>query len=485
MKLSSNIVTIAISIILVTTSLVWNNTFLALGSTLIIGLLALLNKKCGLIMLIIYFPLRPFIIEINPSLKLIGDLVILFLLIRTVYDSRRNIKDLLKFYVFEYAYFVFCLVGTLSALFNNVDIMALITQLRAYLLIYVVFYVVKRTHINKGDITQFSLLTFVLATLISLHGIVEKISNKTLLMPEAWENWSLSATNQIRVYGLLKGPNELALYLIIAFIVSLYLLKIVEGKRVLIVYFGLTIICTTFLLTYSRGALLCLISFVIVYVLIRKEIKIFLPFFIVLLVSGVLFFSVNKISDWYLEQYVVSDTEHTTDINPEDSSNHEKGNGSNRFKEAFSEETISLSSESGRIFYVKKAIEVFKDYPILGSGFATFGGAATLKYSSPIYNEYGIGYNFYSDNQYILILAETGIFGVLSVMVIAFDLIKITWKRRIEPAISPALIFFVVATVVGSVFYNILENDSFLLYFFFVLGLVLNIYPSELKKKSD
>ena len=76
--------------------------------------------------------------------------------------------------------------------------------------------------------------------------------------------------------------------------------------------------------------------------------------------------------------------------------------------------TISINNqEDGRIYYVKKALEIFKDEPLTGYGLATFGSAATQTYSSPTYEQYNITWNFYSDNEYIQILAETGVIGLL------------------------------------------------------------------------
>ncbi|MEI2392930.1 O-antigen ligase family protein, partial [Priestia megaterium] len=85
----------------------------------------------------------------------------------------------------------------------------------------------------------------------------------------------------------------------------------------------------------------------------------------------------------------------------------ENDQGYKRYTQAFSKETVKESSSFGRVYFVKKAVEVFKDHPVIGTGFGTFGGAATLAHSSPIYKDYNIGFDFYSDNQYILTLTET------------------------------------------------------------------------------
>lgn len=289
-----------------------------------------------------------------------------------------------------------------------------------------------------------------------------------MLMPQEWQEWWLSPTNRIRVYGLLKGPNELSLYLLIAFIISLLLLKYVHGKMRYAIYAGLSLIGTTFLLTYSRGTLLTLIVFLLVYIVLNRKWKPLVSIGLVSLVSFGLFYGVNQAADQYYGHYL-SDTSYEE----QGEESETESEGGKRFKNTFSDETIGQSNTSGRIYYVKKAIEIFKDHPIIGTGFGTFGGAATLAYSSPIYENYGIETNFYSDNQYILILAETGVLGMLAILLIGYILLKITWKNRKEFS-SPLLIYLFVALIVGGTVYNILENDTFMMFYFILLGIVLN-----------
>src|SRR5690606_15665586 len=112
------------------------------------------------------------------------------------------------------------------------------------------------------------------------------------------------------------------------------------------------------------------------------------------------------------------------------------GSIAGRFGETFNEQNLALMSESGRFFYIKKGFEIFKEYPVAGSGFGSFGGSATLSYGSPIYDHYGIrsdiygGKYFYSDNQYIQIITETGIIGVILFAAFLLCMLAIFWKER-------------------------------------------------------
>jgi putative inorganic carbon (hco3(-)) transporter len=458
-----------IGILAVIAGLLIGNTKVALAISFLIAVAGILKKELGLLFLLVFIPVRPFLITVNPGFKILGDMIIFFLLARTVFDYRKDWKKLFSFHPFEWCFFAFAAIGVISALLTGVTLQAIIFQLRAYFLFYIVFYVVKRMELSLSKIRLMSITTFSVAILLSLQGIIEKISNKTMLMPQEWQEWVLSPTNRIRVYGLLKGPNELSLYLVIAFIVTLLLLKQIHGKAKYFVYIGLTLMVTTIMLTYSRGTLLTLIVFLFLYILVKRQWRPLVPIGLILLISFGLFTAVNQAANQYYDYYLAEDSG--------DMENSEKGEKVDekeevkRFKNAFSEETIGQSSTSGRIYYVKKAIEVFKDHPLIGTGFATFGGAATLSYTSPIYDDYEIENSFYSDNQYILILVETGILGVLSILITSYFLLMIIVKQRKE-FYWPLLVYLFTAVIVGGTVYNILENDTFMLYFFLLLGIV-------------
>lgn len=472
---------VLISLILVAIALVTGNTIIGLAATVLIAGMAFMNKQAGIILLIIFIPVRPFLIELNPSLKLLGDLIIGLLLIKTFIDNRKQIKSLFQFEKFELFFFAFLIIGTISAFLTGVDIKAIITQIRTYALFYIVYYIVKRMDFNEKHIKTFASTTFIVAVVLSIHGIVEKLFNKTVLLPQAWIDsyWWLSWTNYIRVYGLMKGPNEFSLYLVIAFITSLYLLKFMDGKNKYMIYSGLTLIATVFLLTYSRGTMLSILVFLPIYILLTRKIKPLIPLVVIVGIAIVLFAGFGKYSDYHYATYV--DPETVDEPVNEDEPDSSGKPASNRYKDTFSEEFRDLSSSTGRLYYVEKSVEIFKDHPVIGTGFGTFGGAATLAYSSPIYEEYGIDWEFYSDNQYILLLTETGIVGVLAIVLIGISIILFIWPFRKGNTVSPLLLYLIIGIVTGGLVYNILENDTFMLYFFIVLGY---IYHQHSKHKE-
>lgn len=466
-----------ISFVLIILSLLIGSTKLALLISGIFFIFTLLNREAGIFLLISIVSFRPFLIELNPGLKITGDFIILALLLSVIFLHRKHLATLFKFEPLELAFFAFLAVGTISALLTGVGLASIIIQIRAYVLFYIVYYVVKRLEFSPHFIKRGLLFTFLIGIVLSLQGIVEKISDKTLLMPEAWTQWTLSETNAIRVYGLLKGPNELALYLIISFILSLYLLHQYAGFKKVMIYVGLSIIGTTFLLTYSRGAFLAVLVFLILYVICFRNIKRLVPIILIGLTSVVFFFGINQAATMYEQSQSVNEDHHEAKSQSEHQQKKKKkkenDQGYKRYTQAFSKETVKESSSFGRVYFVKKAVEVFKDHPVIGTGFGTFGGAATLAHSSPIYKDYNIGFDFYSDNQYILTLTETGIIGVIILFVFVFGFFIKTIKsyKQLETPYAITTLFFFSTLLVGGTVYNILENDTFMLYYFLLFAI--------------
>lgn len=465
--ITNRLYSILIGIFLIIIGLFIPSPAIAVVICLLLAAVVLYDEKLAILFLIITIPIRPFLMVYNSGFKLIGDILIFFLLLKTVYNYRNNLRSLFRFNILEIAFILFLAVGAISAFMTGVTPMAIIMQVRAFFLYFLLYYIVKRMQITEKDVNGFVLTTFITAVVLSIHGLVEKLSVRTLLLPELWANMNLSPTNRIRVYGLISGPNELALFLLISFLLGFYLLARSDGKTKTFLTIGMTLIFSVFLLTYSRGAVLVLGAFFIVYLLVYRRIHHFKSIIIILLASAVMFFAVTNVTN-YIDKHLI---DHTVDKTQQpDKKGGKKDNGLHRFTGALSEENLELSNADGRVYYVKKSIEVFKDRPIIGYGFATFGGAATMTYSSPIYKQYGIAWNFYSDNQYIQLLAETGIIGIILIGIFFICLVRITWALRKGYIFSPMLLFFLVGGIVSGVVYNILENDVFMMYYFIILG---------------
>ncbi|PJN92191.1 hypothetical protein CVN76_00805 [Bacillus sp. mrc49] len=260
-----------------------------------------------------------------------------------------------------------------------------------------------------------------------------------------------------------------ALYLSIQLFLSFFLFRSLKKYKVL-VFLASILLAGTLLLTYSRGTMIAF-GFAALIFLFWTRNKSFLTYSLgacllgLLLIYYPVLFASNKVE---LSAAVPMDN---LVIGSNTASDHEQAL-SGRFSEMFSDKILQQSTEWGRLYVVFKGIEIFKDHPILGTGLGTFGDSATLSFPSPIYGEYQIGERMYTDNQYIQILVQTGMLGFLAILIfIIFSFRKIaTSKKGVFGAFTACLLL---AALTAGLFYNILEDKTFTLFFYSCLGITL------------
>ncbi|MFL8936298.1 O-antigen ligase family protein [Rossellomorea oryzaecorticis] len=455
-------------------ALIMPNSKIGLGVSLLVAVLAYIKPKDGLLSLLIYFPMRSFLTEINPGLKLAGDIIIIAAFLRVVWDHKKNFKSLFQFTHFEWGFFAFIVIGAVAAFLTGVDYGAIVFQIRAFFITYLVYYTVKRLGITKEDVLRFLWITFVVAMVLTVQGLVEKLSIRSLLMPEAWVNRQLSPNNATRIYGLINNPNVLAVYLSITFITTLYLHQIVKEKSTKIfLTVSMIFMVGVWTLTYSRGTWIGFAIALVIYALLTRSWK---KLGRIVLITAASFILINlpiaKAANW-IKNTDFGQIERTGP--PEEDADSSGGSTeSNRIKQTFEKDTLALSMQTGRLFIVFKGFEIFKDHPVIGTGFATYGDSATKSYSSPIYDDYDIGFDIYADNQYIQVIVETGTLGVIAFAIFLLGMLYALWKMRKDSLFAiPALALLIGIYWCGFI-YNIWEDKTFTLYFFMMLGFILN-----------
>ncbi|MBT2685473.1 O-antigen ligase family protein [Bacillus sp. ISL-37] len=428
--------------------------------------LAFFKPKWGIFSIILFYTIRPFVSEFIPEVKVFSDGILLGGLLYVLVAYRKRLKDLFKFHLFEYAFFTFLLIGSVSALITGVSPVAIIFQLRAFLLGYLVYFIAKRIDFTRQDFKTFLFILFWWAIVFTIHGFIEKLSLRQLLLPENWRLMELSETNKIRIYGILGNPNVLGLFMMIVFFLTYFYREYLKNIPAKMIWVGLVLFETIFILTFSRGATIGIIVFLIIYIAYKRDFSFVKNMLILTAASLILSFAVVQATD--LIDYPV--TEESDESKKE--RNKKNNEAVSRFKDAFSDENVNMSSQDGRVFYILKGFEIFKEHPIIGTGFATYGDSATQTFSSPIYKHYGIENSiFYSDNQYIQIIVGTGALGVITFAVFLLSLTYFVWKKRKETPLFPLLFFFLAGFYVHGFYYNIWENYVYVLFFYFILAL--------------
>ncbi|PAV31298.1 hypothetical protein CIL05_01205 [Virgibacillus profundi] len=471
MKLSyKDLIFVPITLLVFALGITLNYFAVGVIITLGFGVYTLFKPKNGLIILFMYLPLRPFLLEFNPDLKSIADIILFIALVKVVYMYRKNWKSLFQFQWFELAYFGFILVGVISALITGVSLTSIILQTRSFILLYVMFYIIKRINVTKQDLIKLGWTIVVLTIIISIHGLIEKLSLRSVLLPESWENMPLSATNRIRIYGLLGNPNSLALYMSFVFIIIMYLKNHVQKNKYLILNITLILAMGVFSLTFSRGTWGAFAITALLYIILTKNWR-FLKNLAISLVLGILLIALPvsgittlvENTDFGVGQREVQKEYDQTD-----------GNFSDRMRQTFDQSTIEGSMDSGRLFIIQKGFQVFKDHPIIGTGFGTFGDSSTLSQGSPIYETYDIGLDFYSDNQYIQIIVQTGIIGTILFAIFLLHMLYLTWKHGRGSNYGILVFCLLLGSYVICMVYNAWESDIFTLFYFSFLGYLVN-----------
>ncbi|WP_203363347.1 O-antigen ligase family protein [Bacillus sp. REN10] len=461
------------SVCLMIAGLLLQQSVIGLTVSVLLALVAFVRPKAGLSLLLIYFPLRSFIIEVNPAMKITGDIIVLAALFHVIWLGRKDIKSLFQFAIYEWAFFFFIALGSISALFSDVSIPAIIFQVRAFMITYFLYYIVKRLDIDKEDVKKFFWITIVVATVVVIQGLVEKISGRTLLMPETWVNTVLSPTNRVRIYGLINNPNRLAVYLSFAMMAVFYFYdRASKGKKVSLAILAI-LFAGTGMLTYSRGTAIAFGIGLVIYWLLTRHTNTVIRLVAVGAISFVVvLYPVNQLTQW------VANSNFDFGTNTPGSNNEVPKEGfdqKERLKETFDQNTIELSKTSGRLFIVTKGLEIFRDHFIMGTGFATFGDSATKSYLSPIYEKYEIPSHIYADNQYIQVMAQTGILGVITFAVFLLGMLIALWKnRQVNKEGSFLMISILLGIFALGTLYNIWEDKTFTTYYFMMLAYVLH-----------
>ena len=266
----------------------------------------------------------------------------------------------------------------------------------------------------------------------------------------------------------MNNPNVLAVHLTIAGILSYYLKALLPKNYMQwLINIVLVLLAGTWILTYSRGTWIAVAIGLAVYFLLTRNWKFIVKTGVVVALGfALIVLPITYSAQWISNNTDVGNFERTGPAEDEGGFAVEKS----RVIETFTADTLDKSKTTGRLFIVDKGFEVFKDYPIIGTGFATFGDSASKTYSSPIYKAYDIRFNIYSDNQYIQVITQTGVVGVILFAVFLLGMLMLFWKKRNESPMAIPMFAALIGIFWCGLIYNIWEDKTFTMYFYILLG---------------
>lgn len=439
-----------------------------------------------IIFLVCFIPFREYISYYTISyIKFLPDIIIfvtfVFLLLFKKIKIRFSASDIIIL--------LFALVTFITNIcLNQRGILPFLLELRSLFLYYVLYYILRNTKIEINW-NLFSKVLSLVIFIVSIFSIVEKIFNKDFLFPNAWASSIVYKDNFARVYSVFNNPNTYATFIVLSFFLLNYLEYYKDVKCYKFIYVLLLI---NLWLSASRSSMIILAMHILVYLILliknRNKSKL-LGLLIIVLISSICIFGISKMSNNYYFATVVDKKpagvidviinanghRHNNPLNPnsnkynsdiiDDIAKRESGGLINRILSLFKGNIYDLSTKDGRIYKIMVGIKVFKDYPVIGSGFGTFGDSASL-IINPIdfYEKYDLEDNFYSDNQYLTIIVECGILGTVLMAAFVISLI-IKYRKNI---LKLTVVFCI---MILCLFYNTLEVQIAMFMFYLFLCL--------------
>jgi len=147
----------------------------------------------------------------------------------------------------------------------------------------------------------------------------------------------------------------------------------------------------------------------------------------------------------------------------------------NRLFLSASQAYIFDSTLDGRIWALQNGFYIFQKHPLLGTGPGSYGGKLALNYASPTYLE-GVqsGYTalYFTDNQYLQILVQSGILGFLSFIGFIVALFSSLVRKYIvkKDIMTLAAVGVFNCFLVSGLFANVLEFGAIAIPMGLILG---------------
>lgn len=347
---------------------------------------------------------------ISSLVKIIPDLLILALLVWYAVTVRFRFR----FRLHDWLFLGFIAVGAVSSLLiNHSGLMPLVFQVRSIGIYYLLYFVVRNLDFGKKEFSGMVTMLQVMALLLFVFAVIEKVCAKTVLFPQSVADNIIYPSNFTRTYSLFFNPNTFGLFLV--FVGFLSLLRTVSfGIKTSPVIYG--ILFASLLMTMSRSAMIALAVGLIAiagFMLVKKRgrlpyLKILISAAIIVVVGFAGYYGTRLGANLYYEHMLKGTDKDSALIG-----------GSlgidtvDRLDETFSELEIQQSGVNGRIYNVKTGIKIWKDHLIAGTGLGTYGSSASMNYKSALVDEYDLYFPLYADNEYIVVLVETGLLGAL------------------------------------------------------------------------
>ncbi len=309
------------------------------------------------------------------------------------------------------------------------DWMRLLSLFFLYVLIHNLF-------VTKEDIRRL-LYAVVLSSIIPIAvGLQQVATGKGALEITEY----IYNTGFLRTFSTFTHPNMYAFYLVTVFILC-FVLFLESKTKLKKIYLGIlcSLMCSSLLFTYTRGAWIALICAMLIMAGFRYR-KIFIGLIIVIVVISTFLPVVSQ-----------------------------------RINDLLDPSSRELGSFSWRMHLWRETVEHFFSKPFFGHGLGSFYNLSFLS----------LGYYAQAHNDYLRLALETGIFGLGIYLVLFFSLIKesLNVYKRLRTsyfkAVALGFISICMAYLFISMCDNLLRATVVQIYFWTLAAVTFNLIKAE------
>lgn len=399
-------------------------------------------------LLLVYLPFRVMVQAMTPApMAVLPDVVVFTLLVRLLILHRREI---LPFDPVEWLALAFGVLGIAVSVHAHAHLSAAALELRD-LMLFVVLYAVVRRLIRAGvgpglDFWR-RVMPWALAAIavVGLQGIVQTfvLGHDFLLPHKLALHLHVSATNRGRPYGWVDNPNTfgelgvIGLAILYARLRSERLEQILAWLPVAVLFAAMIVLSssrTAYLVTLVLGTAFMAFNRMRVE-RVSVAAALVMMALAVLAVPGARARAIGSghataaVKSQARSRHVSSVVQ--TWILAAHGRGHKAGKASTQTQSipVFSPRYFAKSAQAGRLHNLQIALQLARRKP-LGTGLGTFGSSGSKAFGSTLK---GIPKTFYADNNYIVVLVETGLMGTL-----IFVLLGVFLFRRIYLSPAPA-----------------------------------------------
>ena len=423
--------------------------------------------------LLVFMPFREIIgIYDNVYLKFIPDILIICMSFWYLIKSRFKIK----FKIYDYFYILFILAGLLSSIINNVSLLAIMLHVRSFITMYLLFYMLRNSNYKIDFYKNCLKILMIDLSILTLIGIGEHITGKILFFPYEWFVGIKYASNLTRMYTLLHSPNTFGYFAVMVIALYMYLYKNIKNKNwiFLLVLFFLGI-----LLTQSRSsqiALVIVLCYWVVNLVKSHDRKTIAKLLVIFILAVSLYQGSNFVRGLFLKSDMYKQfTEKNSDVLDNIQNNSQKIN--NRW-DIIDNKDVFFSMREGRLFNIVLGFKIWETEPVLGTGFATYGTAGSSVVVPKLYKKYKLEDDFYSDNQYIAIIVESGLIGTILFLMFLLGLIYEYRSNKYKLMIISLLLLI-------CLFYNVFELAVLMTLFYLILTMNIGNEKSKIEEVNS